>query len=190
MAHVPQKTIESTDVLTFQEALNDNYENWVYVPDCYCDYRYILGTKGKKPIIVIGANPSTAAPNNLDNTLKSVERIAHFNGYDSFLMFNVSAQRATSPKDMDEQASSFLHEQNLLALKHLLGITKDVWLAWGNIVNERDYLKDYVRDVIKTAKSLGATFFIAPPLLGTGNPHHPLYLPSTTRLAQHEPPNE
>ena len=59
------------------------------------------GPGAKNPLICVGINPSTAAPDALDNTLKSVERVAHFNGYDSFLMFNVYAQRATNPDDME-----------------------------------------------------------------------------------------
>ena len=50
----------------------------------------------------IGINPSTAVPDRLDNTLKSAQRIALFNGYDSFIMFNVYAQRATDPDDMEK----------------------------------------------------------------------------------------
>ncbi len=57
---------------------------WLYVPKVYSEYRYILGTRGKKPLICMGINPSTAIPDRLDNTLKSVERIALANGFDSF----------------------------------------------------------------------------------------------------------
>ena len=53
-------------------------KNGFISPDFYSEYRYILGTAGKKPLITIGINPSTAEPDNLDNTLKSVERIALF----------------------------------------------------------------------------------------------------------------
>ena len=59
------------------------------MPDHYLEYRYILGTKGKKPLICIGINPSTAEPDNLDNTLKSVERIALGNGFDSSLLASI-----------------------------------------------------------------------------------------------------
>ena len=62
---------------------------WLYVPNRYGEYRYILGTRGDRPLICIGVNPSTAAPGELDPTLRSVERVAHHNGYDSFIMFNV-----------------------------------------------------------------------------------------------------
>ena len=41
---------------------------WLYVPNVYSEYRYILGTRGQHPLICIGINPSTAAPDALDNT--------------------------------------------------------------------------------------------------------------------------
>ncbi|MBD9118332.1 MAG: DUF1643 domain-containing protein, partial [Clostridiales bacterium] len=63
-------------------------EKWLFVPNTYTEYRYILGTRGENPLICIGINPSTARPGALDPTLKSVERIALGNGFDSFIMFN------------------------------------------------------------------------------------------------------
>jgi hypothetical protein len=65
-------------------------------------------------------NPSTAEPEHLDNTLKSVQRIAGGNGYDSFIMFNVYAQRATSPDDMDVCLNTALHRENMRAFEYVL----------------------------------------------------------------------
>ena len=99
--HIPTVTTDKIKLVTFDEALaaantpSEEYdiEKWLYAPNFYSEYRYILGTRGKNPLICIGINPSTAAPDDLDNTLKSVERIALGNGFDSFIMFNVYAQR-------------------------------------------------------------------------------------------------
>ena len=113
--HIPSADTLDISVLTFEEAMkiknSDKYDvnRWLYVPDFYSEYRYILGTKGENPLICIGINPSTAAPDDLDNTLKSVERIALHNGFDSFIMFNVYAQRATNPDDMEHNFNEFLH---------------------------------------------------------------------------------
>lgn len=74
---------------------------WIFVPNTHTEYRYILGTIGNNPLICIGINPSTAEPDKLDPTLQSVERVAQHNGFDSFIIFNVYAQRATSPNDME-----------------------------------------------------------------------------------------
>ena len=95
--HIPSVTTDKLELVTFAQALEAantpskkyDIEKWLYAPNFYSEYRYILGTRGKKPLICIGINPSTAQPGDLDNTLKSVERIALGNGFDSFMMFNV-----------------------------------------------------------------------------------------------------
>ena len=74
---------------------------WYYEPHTYQPYRYVLGRVGRHPLVCIGINPSTAQPGALDPTLKSVERLAAANGFDSWIMFNVYPQRATDPNDMD-----------------------------------------------------------------------------------------
>lgn len=84
----------------------------VYAPDFYTDYRYILGTVGNNPLITIGINPSTVESEKMDNTLKSVERIAKGNGFDSFIMFNVYVRRATDPKQMNKEINPILHKEN------------------------------------------------------------------------------
>ena len=88
--HIPQTETKYVGVESFYSALEaalepQDYDSsrWLYVPPRYDEYRYILGTRGEKPLICVGINPSTAEPNDLDNTLKSVERIAHFNGYET-----------------------------------------------------------------------------------------------------------
>ena len=108
---------------------------WYYEPPVYLPHRFILGTVGEKPLACIGINPSTARPGALDNTLKSVQRLALANGFDSFLMFNVSPQRATDPNDMDAQPDPALAEENLVWLEAMLAQTRPVmWAAWGTLI--------------------------------------------------------
>ena len=147
--HIPSVTTDKIELLTFREALDaantpsDAYdiEKWLYAPPFYSEYRYILGTRGKNPLICIGINPSTAAPDDLDNTLKSVQRIALGNGFDSFIMFNVYAQRATSPDDMEKNCNAALHRENLEAFRYVLTISEKPvgWAAWGAIIEKRGY---------------------------------------------------
>ena len=125
MRHIPTSDTFHAGVLSFEDALiqtADDYDRsrWLYIPDHYSEYRYILGTRGKHPLICIGINPSTAAPDRLDNTLKSAERIALGNGYDSFIMFNVYAQRATIPDDMEPVLNPMLHAENMKAFTWVL----------------------------------------------------------------------
>ena len=186
MAHIPNGPTVNLELVTFRQALAaDNTPSaeydigkWLYAPNFYSEYRYILGTRGKKPLICIGINPSTARPDALDNTLKSVERIALHNGYDSFLMFNVYAQRATSPDDMERQCNEALHRENMEAFRYVLGLSEApaVWAAWGAIIEKRDYLPRCLRDMLAAGEEFGARWFCAGAISKKGHPHHPLYL--------------
>ena len=141
-----------TDALPLLKA--DEYPGglWYYEPHTYQPYRYVLGRVGRHPLVCIGINPSTAQPGALDPTLKSVERLANANDFDSWIMFNVYPQRATDPNDMDRVPDRALCDENLRWLQAVLAQTeptmwaKDIpWVTFG-----------------KRSKK--------------GHPHHPLYL--------------
>lgn len=186
--HIPACETNQLDLVRFDEALeaadcpSSDYDihRWLYVPNFYSEYRYILGTRGEKPLICIGINPSTAAPDALDNTLKSVERVALYNGYDSFIMFNVYAQRATNPDDMELTYNSELHQENMKAFDYALSLDRTgapaVWAAWGTIIEKRDYLPACVRDMIRIGEARNAVWYSAGKRSKKGHPHHPLYL--------------
>ena len=190
--HIPSVTTDRLELLTFREALqaantpNPEYdiEKWLYAPNFYSEYRYILGTRGKNPLICIGINPSTAKPGDLDNTLKSVERIALGNGFDSFIMFNVYAQRATDPDAMEKSCNLRLHRENLEAFRYVLSISDKpaVWAAWGAIIEKRSYLADCVRDMVAAGEEYGASWYCAGAITKKGHPHHPLYLRKDEKL--------
>jgi len=190
--HIPSSATTDIEVLTFAEALasaevlSEEYdiEKWIYAPAFYSEYRYILGTRGKNPLICVGINPSTAKPDALDNTLKSVERIALGNGFDSFLMFNVYAQRATRPDDMEKTCNYTLHKENMEAFRYLLSLGEKpaVWAAWGAIIEKRGYLADCVADMLEISRQYGANWYCAGPISKKGHPHHPLYLRKDEKL--------
>ncbi len=190
--HIPKGNTSQLELVTFQQALaaantpNDTYdvEKWLYAPNFYSEYRYILGTRGKNPLICIGINPSTAEPGNLDNTLKSVERIALGNGFDSFIMFNVYAQRATDPDAMEKVCNPLLHRENLEAFRYVLSISEKpaVWAAWGAIIEKRDYLAQCVQDMVEVGQTFGATWHCAGAITKQGHPHHPRYLRKDEKL--------
>ena len=184
--HIPAVTTDKLELVTFEEALaaantpSDDYDiaRWLYAPNFYSEYRYILGTRGKNPLICIGINPSTAQPGDLDNTLKSVERIALGNGFDSFIMFNVYAQRATDPDAMERSCNYQLHRENMEAFRYVLSLSKApaVWAAWGTIIEKREYLPQCLRDMLNLGNAYGAQWYCAGKCSKKGHPHHPLYL--------------
>ena len=187
--HIPQGASQTIELLDFEDALalsgrGGGYDaaKWLYVPDFYTEYRYILGTRGRNPLICIGINPSTAAPDDLDNTLKSVARIADGNGFDSWIMFNVYAQRATRPDDMDRELNEHLHCENMKAFDYILsrtaenGVSPAIWAAWGTIIEKRPYLPDCVREMVRLGQRYGGHWLCAGKCSAKGHPHHPLYL--------------
>ena len=195
--HIPATSTDNLELLSFAEALEMSGktcgydpDQWLYVPDFYTEYRYILGTRGAHPLICIGVNPSTAAPDALDNTLKSVERVARFNGFDSFIMFNVYAQRATRPGDMDKARNDMLHRENLEAFRYILRASLPrrpaVWAAWGAVIEQRPYLPRCVEDMIAVGEEYGAEWFTAGQRSKKGHPHHPLYLKKDSVLEPFE----
>ena len=190
--HIPSGDTTEIEVLTFADALrsadtpSEDYDiqKWIYAPNFYSEYRYILGTRGSRPLICVGINPSTARPDALDNTLKSVQRIALGNGFDSFLMFNVYAQRATRPDDMEKNCNQSLHRENMEAFRYLLSIGEKpaVWAAWGAIIEKRKYLPDCVADMLRISREYDAQWFCAGAISKKGHPHHPLYLRKDEQL--------
>ena len=190
--HIPSTATTQLELVTFRQALeaantpNPDYDitQWLYAPNFYSEYRYILGTRGKNPLICVGINPSTAQPGDLDNTLKSVQRIALRNGFASFIMVNVYAQRATNPDAMEKTCNPLLHRENLEAFRYVLSISEKptVWAAWGTIIEKRDYLKDCLRDMIAAGEAYGANWVCAGKCSKKGHPHHPLYLRKDEKL--------
>ena len=186
--HIPSGDTALVELARFDDALaaalvpSPDYDitKWLYVPNHYGEYRYILGTRGERPLICVGVNPSTAAPGDPDNTLKSVERVALHNGYDSFIMFNVYAQRATRPEDMERACNAALHAENMRAFDYALSLDREgapaVWAAWGSVIEKRDYLPRCVRDMIEVGERRNARWFSAGKRTRAGHPHHPLYL--------------
>jgi hypothetical protein len=160
--------------------------NWLYTHSHNNTVRYILGTKGLHPLICIGINPSTAEPNNLDNTLKSVERLALSNSYDSWIMLNVYPQRATNPNDLHKTINTSIHKENINQISNLLQSIQNptIWGAWGTLINKRPYLLKCLKDIYTTSQSYNCKWVSIGKRTKQGHPHHPLYLCSKSTPEQ------
>lgn len=159
-------------------------DDWLYIPGYYCEHREVLGTVGSSPLIVIGVNPSTAEPNHLDQTLKSVERISKANGFDSFIMLNLYPQRATNPNDMNLVCNEEYRKLNVKEFEKIIKEISNpvVWCAWGTLIEKRDYLKECLNDLVKIGNRFSATWMCAGSVSKKGHPHHPLYLKKDEKL--------
>ena len=144
------------------------------------EYRYLLECSSKDPkvskhthpLVCIGANSSTAVPGSLDPTLKTVERIAKRNGYDGFIMLNLSPIRATDPKNLPKTQSEEMYRTNIEWIEDILQIYPDVYCAWGNLVKVRPYM-----NIFKDLRIPERTNWLCRgPISKNGHPHHPLYV--------------
>ena len=112
---------------------------WYYSGDDN-NVRYILGEKGEHPLIIIGINPSTAKPNNLDPTIRQVKKKAKEYGYDSYIMMNIYPERTTNPKLIHKSKDFNIHKENLKAFKYVFdNLTNiDIWAAWELILKKEN----------------------------------------------------
>ena len=139
--------------------------------------RHAARRVGRRPLVCIGINPSTAQPGALDPTLKSVERLAAANGFDSWIMFNVYPQRATDPNDMDKVPDRALCDENLRWLQAVLAQTEPtMWAAWGTLIEKRDYLPGLMREMVALTREREIPWVTFGKRSKKGHPHHPLYL--------------
>ncbi len=157
--------------------------SWIYKNTTDNSHRFLLGESGKKMLACLGVNPSTAEPEQLDRTLESVRRIAAHNGYDGWLMWNVSSQRTTNPKGLAAEPDYEMHARNLAyimqsgsdySISHL-------WLAYGNNIEQQSYLQVFLQDIL----TILIPFELQYKMIGLtqkGNPRHPLYVSGETKL--------
>jgi len=118
------------------------------VPKKDKEKRFIIGKKGKKNLLVIALNPSTANIDKHDPTTRNIEKIAKLNGFDGWILFNLCPKRATHPSKLEINTKKNLMNENLTFLNSILyfnefNISK-VWLAWGNNIDKKN--KEYFRE--------------------------------------------
>lgn len=152
--------------------------NWLYQTDPLNKTRYILGTKGNNPLLCFGVNPSTATPEQLDPTLKAVERFSKMHGYDSWVMMNLYPQRSTDPNGIHKRLNKPIHEENL---QHIENILKShpkatIWAAWGTLIEKRPFLRGCLQDIIEITNRYNCKWISIGKVSKKGHPHHPLYL--------------
>lgn len=141
--------------------------------------RYILGNPGKNNLLTICLNPSTANAYKHDGTTNNVEKIAWANGYDGWVLFNLSPERTSNPDLMSLEYSKnrLIENQNLLegyVLRNQETI-KGVLLAWGdNIVNLRGllYLRESAYHILDRLKKYDLQYYCIKQT-GKGHPFHP-----------------
>ena len=159
--------------------------SWLYHINRTNTARFALGIGGHFPLIFLGLNPSTAEPDNLDPTLKSVERIAIQNDFNCWVAINLYPQRATNPCDLHSGFDPALHQKNLKHIENVLIFDEPViWAAWGTQIIVRPYLLDCLRDIYELSKNYDCLWVTIGDLSKDGHPHHPLYLKKDAEMKE------
>lgn len=135
--------------------------DWIYENNDDNTERYVLAhffkSRPHKILLCIGVNPSTATPEKLDPTLKSLELITEKLDYDGWCMFNLSSQRSTDPNGMRQASHVYEDNENISYFKKALkkfskyNIDVDICAAWGNLIDKRAYLTDNLLSMYKIA---------------------------------------
>lgn len=137
--------------------------------------RYILGTSGAKPLIVVGLNPSTANEEKPDMTISKVKGFIKRNNFDSFLMINLYPQRATNPDELDLEIDQKKHKMNLTQIIKRVSIYEEINLlaSWGEPITKRSFLTSCLNDLNNILKNQKVNWLMIGDLTKSGHPRHP-----------------
>lgn len=139
-------------------------------------YRYTLWRRWNfegelRQVMFIGLNPSTADETKNDPTVRRCIRFAKDWGFDSLLMMNAFAFRATDPKVMKAQKKP-VGPGNDKAFAAQSSQVELIIAAWGTHCSEDRELK-ICQTLNRPVHCLGKT--------KAGRPKHPLYLRADTK---------
>lgn len=138
-------------------------------------WRFTLGKKGAKPLLVIGLNPSTATQVESDTTVAKVERVAAMHEYEGFVMLNLYPIRATDFRTLPSTVNRAAFIANLGQIEQVVGSMRNptVWAAWGDNVTHHTYFLD-ARDELATRLAVhNVRWMRFGKLTAAGHPRHP-----------------
>lgn len=153
-------------------------EQYIYQNSPDNRYRYVLGTKGSNPLIVMSINPSVGSPTQTSSTLGTVRHIAADYGYDSWIILSLYPERATHLNELTEMANPAQIAKNNEVIEEVLSKWPDhkIWAAWGTHYNDRYFFSSCLADIVKIADKYHDTWMHYGPLDSGGTPRYCLYL--------------
>jgi hypothetical protein len=137
--------------------------------------RFTLGTFGAKPLCVIGLNPSTADDKIPDLTIKKVMTFAEQAGFDSFVMFNLYAQRTPYPEKVHDKIDNSLHKENIDKIVSTLSQHKNptILAGWGQTIKVKPFFIDCLNDIYNSTKNQNISWLKIGDLTTSKHPRHP-----------------
>jgi len=146
--------------------------------------RFTLGTFGKRPLFVIGLNPSTANDIVPDRTIKKVMTFAENAGFDSFIMLNLYAQRTPYPNLVHDKLDSLLHKENIERINSTLCLYDNptILASWGETIKIRPFFMECLRGIYNSTKHLNINWLKIGDFTVSRHPRHPSRAPYKSGL--------
>lgn len=153
-------------------------EQYIYQNSPDNAYRYLIGTVGDNPLIVMSINPSVGSPTQTSATLGTVRHIAHAYGYDSWIILCLYPQRATHLDELTEMADPEQIAKNNAVIKETLAKWpgRKIWAAWGTHYFDRPFFSECLADILKIADEYDESWMHYGTLDEDGAPRYCLYL--------------
>lgn len=136
--------------------------------------RFIIKTRGSKPLIFLGLNPSTANKEDSDATINKIEEYANINGFDSIVIINLYPFRSTNPNDLPKQKDASIYNKNLSEIENIINKVNAqvILIACGTNIKQREYLLSSFLEIHNYIKSKQIKW-ISIGLTKEGYPRHP-----------------
>ena len=137
--------------------------------------RFVIGVSGDRPLHVIGLNPSTATNLKSDTTISKIKTFSSLNGYDGFMVYNLYPKRSTDPDRLPKRINRNLLQKNIDIIYSYVRATatRDIWLAWGQVISKRSYLLSCLVELKNNIDPLDPRWLALGERTQGGHPRHP-----------------
>jgi hypothetical protein len=138
-------------------------------------WRFTLGKSGKRTLIVIGLNPSTATKEKSDTTIAKVEVAANQAGFDGFVMLNLYPVRSTDFNALPKEVNTEAFAANMVKIEAVVAAESEpvIWAAWGENIMAREFFVAASKELFTRLEKYGALWQRFGSLTQTGHPRHP-----------------
>jgi len=138
-------------------------------------WRFSLGKSGRRNLIIIGLNPSTATKEKADTTIAKVEVAATQAGFDGFIMLNLYPVCSTDFNDLPLEANEEAFADNLAKIESVVAAESEpiVWAAWGENILAREFFVATAKELFARLDKYGTVWQQFGSLTQSGHPRHP-----------------
>jgi Uncharacterized protein conserved in bacteria len=147
----------------------------IYSNACGDLWRFMLGKSGRRKLITVGLNPSTATKEKSDTTVAKVEEVAKRNGYDGFVMLNLYPVRSTACTALPTKVNAEAFAKNLRHIESLVASVSQpvLWAAWGESILAREFFVEAAKELFARLNKHDVSWQHFGPLTVSGHPRHP-----------------